>query len=388
MMKMTRRSLLDLVSFIVDNRGRSCPTSDSGFPLIATNCLKDGRREPVFDNVRYVNEEVYSNWFRAHPMPDDVLFVCKGSPGRVAVVPDPVPFCIAQDMVALRARREITNPLYLYYRLRSPDVQSAITGMHVGTMIPHFKKGDFGKLKFPIIDAVSEQAAVAAILGVLDDKIAANGQIVDVADRLAAALTAAASSAGTVPLASVAEVTMGSSPPGTSYNENEDGLPLFQGVRDFGARFPENRVWTTGPTRLAQPGDTLVSVRAPVGRTNLANEEMCIGRGLAGVRSRGDRPYTLFHQLRSADKAWAPYEAEGTIFGSINRKQLESIQVDAVPDDRAAELEYRLASLEYRVGAALVENRRLTRTRDDLLPLLVAGRVRVRDAERVVEELV
>jgi type I restriction enzyme S subunit len=170
------RALTDLLSFIVDNRGRTCPTVNDGFPLIATNCIKPDQREASFENVRYVDGETYTNWFRAHPLPGDVIFVCKGSPGRVAVVPDPVPYCIAQDMVALRANGDVVDPPYLYYRLSAPDVQSKIRNMHVGTLIPHFKKGDFGRLRLSIHESVDEQRRIAGVLGALDDLVDTNRQ--------------------------------------------------------------------------------------------------------------------------------------------------------------------------------------------------------------------
>ena len=164
-------SLMDTAGFIVDNRGRSCPTVEHGIPLIATNCVVAGRRDVLPVNIRYVSQETYDNWFRAHPEPGDILFVCKGNAGRVAVVPDPVPYCIAQDMVAIRAKRGLVDPRYLYYRLASDDVQRSITNMHVGTLIPHFKKGDFKHLKFQIHADLGEQERIAAVLSALDDSI-------------------------------------------------------------------------------------------------------------------------------------------------------------------------------------------------------------------------
>lgn len=140
----------ELLSAIVDNRGKTCPVGDSGLPLIATNCISNGSLYPSYDTTRFVNEETYNSWFRGHPKPGDILFVCKGSPGRTNWVPDPVDFCIAQDMVAVRADRRNIYPKYLFAVLRSSVVQSQIDNMHVGTMIPHFKKGDFGKLKIPV----------------------------------------------------------------------------------------------------------------------------------------------------------------------------------------------------------------------------------------------
>ena len=144
------RPFTDLLAAIVDNRGRTCPVGDSGLPLIATNCIDPNSLYPSYDTTRYVSAETYQSWFRGHPLPGDILFVCKGSPGRTNWCPDPVNFCIAQDMVAVRADPKKVTPKYLLAALRSSLVQSQIENLHVGTMIPHFKKGDFGKLSIPV----------------------------------------------------------------------------------------------------------------------------------------------------------------------------------------------------------------------------------------------
>jgi type I restriction enzyme S subunit len=146
-----------LLSAIVDNRGRTCPVGDVGIPLIATNCVDRSNLYPSYDTTRFVSEETYKTWFRGHPQPGDILFVCKGSPGRTNWVPDPVDFCIAQDMVSVRADPKKVYPKYLFAALRSSVVQVQIDNMHVGTMIPHFKKGDFGKLNIPIPSAAAQR---------------------------------------------------------------------------------------------------------------------------------------------------------------------------------------------------------------------------------------
>jgi type I restriction enzyme, S subunit len=128
-------SLQDAVSVIIDNRGRTCPIAQSGIPLIATNCIKNDRLYPVHEKVRFVSPDVYNTWFRGHPEPGDYIFVTKGSPGRVCVAPEPVNFCIAQDMVALRANPDKIYPKYLFAALRSATVQTGIENMHVGTLI-------------------------------------------------------------------------------------------------------------------------------------------------------------------------------------------------------------------------------------------------------------
>jgi type I restriction enzyme S subunit len=147
----------ELLSDIIDNRGRTCPTSTTGFPLIATNCIRNDLLYPVFENIRYVSKETIETWFRGHPEPGDIIFVNKGTPGRVCMVPDPVSFCIAQDMVAIRADQKKIYPKYLFAVLRSSDVQTQIENMHVGTLIPHFKKGDFDKLLIPVPDKKTQE---------------------------------------------------------------------------------------------------------------------------------------------------------------------------------------------------------------------------------------
>jgi type I restriction enzyme S subunit len=121
-------------------------------PLIATNCISNNGLYPTYDTVRYVDDATYRSWFRGHPKPGDLILVLKGSPGRVALTPNPVDFCIAQDMVAITVDETRVYPRYLLALLRSPTVQRRIQQMHVGTLIPHFKKGDFGRLHLPLPD--------------------------------------------------------------------------------------------------------------------------------------------------------------------------------------------------------------------------------------------
>lgn len=145
-----RVPITDVISFIVDNRGKTVPTAESGFPLIATNCVLNERLYPVYEKIRYVSDEIYQSWFRAHLAPNDILFVNKGTPGRCCLVPDPVPFCAAQDMIGLRCDNKKVYYRYLLMVLRSPEIQKKIQNYHVGLAIPHFKKEDLPQLVIPL----------------------------------------------------------------------------------------------------------------------------------------------------------------------------------------------------------------------------------------------
>lgn len=131
-----------------------------------------------------------------------------------------------------------------------------------------------------------------------------------------------------VSLDEVAEIVMGQSPPGSTYNEVGEGLPFFQGVKDFNYRHPTPRVFCSKPTRVAQIDDILLSVRAPIGRVNVADRECATGRGLAIIRSRvsSDSRYIEF-LLRSMESQWDALEASGSVFGNATKQDIKSLQL-------------------------------------------------------------
>jgi type I restriction enzyme S subunit len=187
-MKYEEITLADAVEFIVDNRGKTVPIVDSGFPLIATNCVSNNSLYPEFIKLRFVSKDTYENWFRAHPKPMDVIITNKGSNnGAVALVPAPVPFCIAQDMVALRAKKDFIYPKYLFAALRSDLVQKRIKDLNVDSVIPHFKKTDFNKLYFPKPN-YSEQKRIGDLYFSYCEKIETNRQINQALEQIAQAI--------------------------------------------------------------------------------------------------------------------------------------------------------------------------------------------------------
>ncbi|ORF26464.1 hypothetical protein BGI15_06615 [Snodgrassella alvi] len=170
-------NLTSLLANIVDNRGKSVPVSDTGFPLIATNCIKHSSIYPTFENIRYVNDDIKNNWFRTHPEPNDIIFVNKGTPGRVCLVPDPVSFCFAQDMIGFRCDPEKIDYQYLFAILRSEYIQKKIENYHVGLVIPHFKKGDLDSLNIPRMASRAEELAIGELYLTLSKKIELNNLI-------------------------------------------------------------------------------------------------------------------------------------------------------------------------------------------------------------------
>lgn len=293
-----------------------------------------------------------------------------------------------------------SDPRFVSYFLRSIDFHKYVDKAAVpGVNRNHVHMEE---VTFPPLD---EQRRIAAVLGALDDKIELNRKMNRTLDELAQALFKSwfidfdrhddlvDSEIGPVPrgwevrsLGDVTEITMGQSPPGSTYNGDGDGLPFFQGATDFGSVFPTNRVYCTAPTQLAEEWDVLMSVRAPVGRTNLALERCAIGRGVASVRSQGGRhPAYAWCLVNSLSAALDVYNGEGTVFGSINKKALHALPVARPPADRVMAFDALAGPLLSRLRVGEEEARTLASLRDTLLPKLISGELRVPEAEELVE---
>ena len=180
-------ALPSLLSFIVDNRGKTVPTAEKGHILIATNCIKNDYLYPVYEKVRFLTQETYENFFRAHPMPGDIIFVNKGTPGRCALVPNPVDFCIAQDMMAFRVDSSKINNVYLLSVLRSYEIQRLIYNISVGDVIPHFKKQMLDKILIPL-PSLDIQNKIASFYSDFSMKVENNRRICENLEAQAQAL--------------------------------------------------------------------------------------------------------------------------------------------------------------------------------------------------------
>ena len=157
-------------------------------------------------------------------------------------------------------------------------------------------------------------------------------------------------------LSSVAELIMGQSPPSNTYNDKGDGLPFYQGKTDFGFKYPTPRLYCTSPQKTAEAGDILISVRAPVGPTNIASEKSCIGRGLAAIRAQSIDSEFLFFNLRYIESYIASL-GTGSTFTAINKHHLANLGVNPngfdIPEQR------RIAHVLSTVQTAIEQQARL-----------------------------
>lgn len=172
-------------------------------------------------------------------------------------------------------------------------------------------------------------------------------------------------------------VVMGQSPKGETYNENQQGKIFFQGRAEFGWRYPSPRLYTTDPKRIAKMNDILLSVRAPVGDMNVALDECCIGRGLAALSHKSNHFSYSYYLLKSLKNKFDLFNGEGTVFGSINQKDLKNITL-IEPNrnliDRFAELVF---IFDQKIKINSLNISQLIDIRDTLLPKLLSGEVDV-----------
>lgn len=131
-------------------------------------------------------------------------------------------------------------------------------------------------------------------------------------------------------LKDIAAITMGQSPESSSYNEERNGIPFYQGNAGFGELYPTVRVWCNNPKKTAKENDILISVRAPIGALNYATEKCCIGRGLAAITIENDFERNYVFHLLKAQKNKLNNKGTGSTFKAIGKSVLEEIQVPVI----------------------------------------------------------
>ena len=361
--------------------GKTPPTSNSEYfggdiPFVTPTDM-DGRRV-ISTTERYLTEKG-AEAVKGSKLPArSVMVSCIGSQmGKVAISGKP---CVTNQQINSIIVSPEYSELFVYYSLSLRGDEIRYIGS--GSAVPILNKSDFSNLPI-LVHPLPEQRAIAGILGALDDKIELNRRMNRTLESMARAVFAEMmkDEGGRMKVGTVGEdfhLTMGQSPPGETYNEESEGMPFFQGRADFGFRYPVNRVYCIAPTRFAKAGDTLVSVRAPVGDVNMAKEKCAIGRGVAAVRHKtGSRSYT-YYAMKFLEEDFARFEAEGTVFGSINKADFQNLEIGIPTTEQVEQFEKTYYPIDQMIENNEKESRMLASLRDTLLPKLMRGEVRVK----------
>lgn len=406
--------LTNVVCHIVDNRGKSAPLSDDGIALIATNCIKEEGLYPTKDKIRFVSQATYQTWFRYHPKPHDIIIVNKGTPGLVCMVPDPVDFCIAQDMVAIRADEENVYGKYLFTALRSKRFKHQVDGLNVGTTIPHLKKTLFPKLLIPIPSNRKEQESIGNIYYSLSEKIELNIQMNKTLEDIGQALfkqwfvdfefpdengNPYKSSGGKMIDSALGEIpkgwevgkfsdyvnVLGGGTPKTNITDYWNGAIPFFTPKDYSNSCyvlnTEKTITEEGlkscNSKLYPINTIFITARGTVGKICMAGLPMAMNQSCYALNGKGNinQFYLLNFLLHSISKFLQA--THGSVFETITTVTFSQIEF-LKPNDRILEIfEQKVSAIYDSILKSKQQIITLSQIRDSLLPRLMSGLIRV-----------
>ena len=378
---------------------------DEGIPFLRSLNIKPFKI--ISDDMKYVSAEFSNSLSKSILHKGDVVIVRTGIPGTCCVVPAEYDGCNCSDVVIVHPNTELVNPHYLAAYINFWG-QRQIQNNKVGAIQQHFNVHSAEEMLIFLPD-ITEQEKIAKTIVALNGKIENNFSVCVELEAMAKTLydywftqfdfpdengKPYCSSGGemvwndqlkrkipkgwsTGQLSDIANITMGQSPSGDTYNENGSGTIFYQGCTDFGTRFPVPRVYTSAPTRFAKAGDILMSVRAPVGTLNIAMEDCCIGRGLAALNSKFGSQLHLLYTLSGFKQLFDVMDGNGTTFGSITKDTLFEMKVVIPRRDQIKSFEEMVQPIEQKIRITEQENRELTKLRDWLLPMLMNGQAAV-----------
>jgi len=291
----------------------------------------------------------------------------------------------SNDVLIFRAKESYYHD-FLYYNLANDAFFEYAMKTSKGTKMP---RGDKTAIKqYDIYDFdYRTQQKLTKLLRLLDDKIELNRQINTNLEQQAQAIFKemfidnGLKNVKKGMLQDIAEITMGLSPDGSSYNEKQLGIIFFQGRAEFSDRFPKIRLYTSQPKRMAMRNDILMSVRAPVGDINIAHHDCCIGRGLASIRSKYNHQSFLFYTMLNLKKYLDRFNSEGTVFGAISKDALNTIPIDIPSEGKIKHFEQTASPIDTCILNNYKEICCLESLRDTLLPKLMSGEIDVSKIE-------
>ena len=314
--------------------------------------------------------------------------------GGALIIPEDERFLHNQRMGFIRVTKpDRIDKKFLYYLLNTKNYRSQVKGSASGATVRHTSPSRIKQCKVQIPDTVVEQRHIASILSAYDDLIENNRRRIHLLERAARLLYRewfvhlrfpghehTRITCGTPKewekktLGDISSIIMGQSPKSIYYNKNGVGLPFHQGVANFGERFPSHQMYCTALNRLAESGDILFSVRAPVGRINIAPDKIVIGRGISAIRSNQDQQNFLFYALKSYFFK-EDMIGGGTIFSSITKKDLQQVELMQPSDEIVNKFILLVNPIDQQIRNLQRMIDRLTQSRDVVLHCLMNGKI-------------
>jgi type I restriction enzyme, S subunit len=386
---------------IIDgDRGKNYPKQDeflkSGHCLFLNtgNVTTSGFK---FNDCQFVTEAKDNVLRKGKLSREDVVMTTRGTIGNVAYYNKNIPFeniRINSGMVIFRAEKDKLLPSFLYQYLRSKQFNKQVNSLRSGAAQPQLPIRDIKVIEI-LLPPILQQEAISELISKYDDLIENNKRRIELLEESARQLYKEwfvrlrfpghehVKIIDSVPegwkkrlLKEIANITMGQSPKSEFYNSDGEGLPFHQGVTKFGFRFVQHETYCTKPTRLSQPGDILFSVRAPVGRLNITNDVIVLGRGLSAIHSIDGYQSFLFYALKSYFFK-EDMIGGGAIYASVTKKNLENQELLTPSNALLEEFNDFASDIDKQIYSLHQINVNLTKARDILLPKLMSGEVAV-----------
>ena len=398
-----QKPLPELLDFIVDNRGKTVPTVSQEeaceIVLIATNCIRNENLYPVYEKVRYISKETYEKWFRAHPISGDIIFVNKGTPGRICFCPENIDFCIAQDMMAFRVNSSVLYNKYLLAVLRSREMQEQIRITSVGDTIPHFKKEFLKELTIPL-PPMDVQQIIGDYYFKLSEKIELNKKINENLEQQIQAILlnmiqqdSKKDRIETVKLGEYLYIKGRIGWKGLKKDEYLDssdyriinGESLTKDGIDWNkAGFISKERYDESPEIMLQVGDILLSKDGTIGKIGYVDNldsPSTVASGIFVIRNiKPDIISTQFIYYLLKSKLFSAFIAsrtEGSVIPHLYQKDFMEFAFPLPNADEMSQFDALTSPLFATVIKNLRENEFLTATRDALLPKLMNGEIDV-----------
>ncbi len=340
---MEKMRLENLECFISDgNYSSKYPRNDEfldeGVPFIRCNNFKNNTI--IKKEMYYISKEKHATLLKGHVKEGDILITTRGSLGEVAIVPKEYENAnINAQIVLLRVNSEKIYNRYLMWELKSPNVQNQIIRNKTGTTLQQLPINRLKGIEISLEKDIQKQISIANKLDKIQEIIETRKRQIEELDQLIKSqFVKMFQNNEKCNLCEIAEITMGQSPNSDTYNDEGKGIPFFQGKADFQDVYVKIKHYCTKPKKIAKEGDTLISVRAPVGDVNITLIECCIGRGLASIRPKKNYSTTwfLFYALKSIKKE-IESKGTGSTFKAINKEILYKLQLPKVEIDRQNE---------------------------------------------------
>lgn len=374
--------------------------TNSGVPVLnGSNLQGFTLKENTFG---YVSEEKADSLKKCNAHRGDIIVTHRGTLGQIVYIPNNSLFeryVISQSQFRFNLKPELARAEFIVYYFHTREGQHKILSNASQVGVPALARATttFRQLEVKV-PPLPVQDKIVGILSALDSKIENNNKINANLEAQAEALFKSwfvdftpfkdqpfvDSELGPIPqgwkvgtLGDIANIIMGQSPAGSSYNERGNGVIFYQGRTEFGFRFPNVRLYTTMPKRYAEPMSILLSVRAPVGDINVAIEKCCIGRGLASISSKRGLHSFLLYLVKSLKNRLEVFNGEGTVFGSINKNTLMQFKIIIPP----IEMQEKFNEIIQRHDCMVLELHKeiinLSTQRDTLLPKLMSGEIKL-----------